>query len=130
LKKLPDYREKQRILYINKRFDKDLIALGDRYLEAGRLSDAADFYQKANYLSGLGKIKEMAEAAGDIMIYHHVLKAIKQNVADDDWSRIGQRALEVKKYTFALHAFNKSNNSDKIDQVRKMMISEDQGKTS
>jgi tetratricopeptide (TPR) repeat protein len=130
LKKLPDYREKQRILYINKRFDKDLIALGDRYLEAGRLSDAADFYQKANYLSGLGKIKEMAEAAGDIMIYQYVLKAIKQNAADDDWSRIGQRALEVKKYTFALHAFNKSNNSDKIDQVRKMMISEDQGKTS
>lgn len=130
MKKLPDYREKQRILYINKRFDKDLIALGDRYLEAGRLSDAADFYQKANYLSGLGKIKEMAEAAGDIMIYQYVLKAIKQNAADDDWSRIGQRALEVKKYTFALHAFNKSNNSDKIDQVRKMMISEDQGKTS
>lgn len=104
--------------------------MGDRYLEAGRLSDAADFYQKANYLPGLGKIKEMVEAAGDIMIYHHVLKAMKQNAADDDWNRIGQRALEVKKYTFALHAFNKSNNSDKIDQVRKMMISEDQGKTS
>lgn len=130
MKKLPDYREKQRILYIDKRFDKDLIALGDHYLEAGRISDAADFYQKANYLAGLEKIKEMAEAAGDIMTYQHVLKATKQNAADDDWNRIGQRALELKKYTFALHAFKKSNNSAKMEQIRNMMISEDQIKTS
>lgn len=130
MKKLPDYREKQKILYIDKRSDKDLIAYGDSYLESGRIADATDFYQRANYLTGLGKIKEMAEAAGDIMAFQHFLKATKQNATDDDWNRIGYRALELKKYIFALHAFEKINNTVKMEQIKNLMVSEDQTKTS
>jgi tetratricopeptide (TPR) repeat protein len=129
LKKLPDYREKQRLLYVDKRSDRELIAYGDYYLESGRIADATDFYQKANHTSGLEKIKETAEETGDVMAFQHVLKALKTNATEDDWNRIGQRAYDLKKYTFALHAFEKGNAAAKIEQVKSMIISEDQIKT-
>jgi tetratricopeptide (TPR) repeat protein len=125
LKKLPDYREKQKILYIDRQSDKDLLAYGDRCMESGRISDAIDFYQKANHLPGLEKIREMAEATGDTMSFQYVLKALKRNPTEDDWNRVGHRAFELKKYTFAFHAFQKSNNTVKIEEVKKMMALED-----
>jgi hypothetical protein len=130
LKTLPDYREKQKILYIDQHHDKDLVSYGDSYLEAGRISDATDFYQKANHIPGLEKIKEMAQATGDIMAFQYVVKALKQNTDDDDWNTIGQRALELKKFTFAFHAFQKSNNTIKIEEIKNMIVTEDQIKTS
>lgn len=130
MKKLPDYRQKQKILYIDRHDDKDLAAYGDSYLEAGQISDATDFYQKANHIPGLERIKEMAYAAGDVMAFQHVLKALKQNASDDQWNSVGQRALELKKFTFALHAFQKSKNTIKIEEMKNMIVSEDQIKTS
>jgi hypothetical protein len=129
MKNLPDYREKQKILYISRQSDKDLIAYGDLYLELGRTSDATDFYHKANHLPGLEKIKEMAEADGDIMAYQYILKALKQHATDNEWNRIGERALDLQKYAFALHAFKHSNNTAKIEEVTHMMAPEDQIKT-
>jgi len=125
LKKLPDYREKQKILYIDRQSDRVLLTYGDSYLESGRISDATDFYQKANHLQGLEKIREIAEEIGDTMAFQYVLKALKRNLTEDDWNRVGQRALELKKYTFAFHAFQKSNNTVKIEEVKKTMALED-----
>lgn len=130
MKKLPDYREKQRILYIDKRSDKDLIEYGDQYLEAGRISDATDFYQKANHVPGLEKIKEAAEASGDVMAFQYVIKALKKTATDNDWHRIGQRALELEKYTFAFHAFGKCDDALKIEQIKNLMKSKDNQKAS
>ena len=130
MKALPDYREKQRILYIDRRSDNDLISYGDSYLAAGRMSDAADFYQKANYLPGLEKIKSLAVADGDIMTFQRVMKALRQNATDDEWGKIGERALELKKYSFALHAFEQYHHTEKIDWIKNLMKSEDNLKTS
>jgi len=130
LKKLPDYREKQKILYIDRKSNRDLLAYGDSYLESRRISDATDFYQKANHLPGLEKIREMAEEIGDAMAFLYVLKALKRNPTEDDWNRIGQRSLELKKYTFALHSFQKSNNTVKIEEVKNMMALEDHSEAS
>jgi hypothetical protein len=54
-KKLYDYRLKQKILYIDKVNPNVLQNYGDLFLEEGRLSDALDFYQKANYNNGYAK---------------------------------------------------------------------------
>jgi hypothetical protein len=126
---LPDYREKQSILHIDKKSDKDLTAYGDRYLEAGRIADAVEFYQMAHNHQCLEKIRNIAAEEGDIMLFQSVLRALKENAPDEDWNRIGQNALEKKKYVFAIHAFQKSSNADKAEEVRKMIAAEDQIKT-
>jgi len=127
-KKLPNYQEKQRMLYVKRHPDKDLIAHGDAFLEEGKISDAIDFYQKANYVQGLEKIKGIAELSGDVMILQQVLKPLKQSVSDEVWKAIGERALEFKKYLFALRAFEKSNNTDMVARVNEIIKSEEDSK--
>jgi len=124
-KKLPSYREKQRILYIDHRSERDLIAYGDAFLEAGKISDAIEFYQKANYTAGLEKIRDIAEESGDVMLFQQVLKPLKQTVSDDAWNEIGKRALDKKKYAFALHAFGNGNNITMVEQIKKIMMSQE-----
>jgi len=108
---LPDFQKKQRILYQEQKSDRDRVNYGNRYLQAGRISDAIECYQKANHISGLDKIREIAETTGDVMLYQQVLKALNRDASDEDWGRIGQRALAQKKYAFSLHAFEKCRNT-------------------
>ena len=122
---LPNYREKQRILYIDHKSVRDLIAYGDAFLEAGKMFDAIEFYQRVNYSEALEKIKGMAEHSGDVMLFEQVLKPLKQHVSDDTWNAIGTRAFDLKKYSFALHAFEKSNNSTMAEKIKKIMMTKE-----
>jgi hypothetical protein len=122
---LPNYQEKQRILYIDHQSERDLIAYGDAFLEAGKMFDALECYQRVNYSNGLEKIKGMAERSGDVMLFQQVLKSLKLHASDDAWNALGNRAFELKKYSFALHAFEKSNNSTMADKIKKITMSKE-----
>ncbi|MGZ3649349.1 MAG: hypothetical protein ACXU9G_10030 [Syntrophales bacterium] len=127
-KKLPNYQEKQHILYVKHHSEKDLIAYGDAFLEEGKTSDAIDFYQKANYIQGLETIKSMAQQSGDVMLLQQVLKPLRQTIAEETWNAMGERALELKKYLFALYAFEKVNNNAMAGRIKEIIKSEDGGK--
>jgi hypothetical protein len=127
-KKLPNYQEKQHILYMKRHSEKDLIVYGDAFLEEGKISDAIDFYQKANYVQGLATIKDMAERSADVMLLQQVLKPLKQTIPEETWNAIGKRALELKKYLFALYAFEKGNNDAMAGRIKEIIKSEDDGK--
>ena len=126
--KLPNYQEKQHILYIKHLSEKDLIAYGDAFLEEGKIYDAIDFYQKANYVQGLEKIKGMAERSGDVMLLQQVLKPLRKTIPEETWNEIGQRALELEKYLFALYACAKGNNDAMAGRIKEIIKSEDESK--
>ena len=130
LKKLPNYREKQRILYIEHRSESDLIEYGNAFFDAGKLFDAIEFYQKAKYMAGLEKIKEMAEQSGDVMLIQQILRSLKLTASDSIWHAVGQRALDLKKHSFALYAFEKENNISMIESVKGIIKSEENDKTA
>ncbi|MDP4034252.1 MAG: hypothetical protein Q8P60_15665 [Pseudorhodobacter sp.] len=115
---LPDYREKQYLLYAGRTPEGDIIACGDRYREAGAIADAAECYQRANHRAGLETIRDLAQTTGDVMLYQQTLKALGQIASSQDWDRIGQQALALQKYTFGLQAFEKSGNSAMIAEVK------------
>lgn len=115
---LPDYKGKQKILYIDSTPETALIAYGANYLEAGRISDAIDFYHKANHIEGLKKIREMAAGDGDVMEFQHTLNALNIDASEEEWDIIGKRALELEKYAFAIHAFEKSGNNSMIEKIK------------
>lgn len=118
---IPDFQKKQRILYIDRRPAKELITYGDNYLATGRLFDAVDCYQRANHTSGLEKIREIAESAGDTMLFQQVMKALVRTIPEDEWDRIGQQALSLKKYAFSLYAFEKSGNESMRERVKEII---------
>jgi len=125
IRKLPDYRLKQKILYIDKTSASSLIRYGDLYLEAGALSDALDFYAKAEHLAGVQKIKDLALATGDAFLFQSAAKALGHELRDADWQDIAQKATELGKYFFARHALEKTNNAELLNALKTKMKAEE-----
>ena len=125
IKKLPDYRLKQKILYIDKTSTAALISYGDLYLEAGAISDALDFYAKAGHQAGMQRIKDLALANGDTFIFQGAAKALGHELRDDDWENIARRAIELKKYLFARHALEKTNKAELLNALTTKMKAEE-----
>ena len=129
-KKLYDYRLKQKILYIDKVNPHVLQNYGDMFLEEGLLSDALDFYQKANYNSGMQKIKDIAFDRGDVMLFQQAAKALHLELKPADWEGIGQKAIDLKKYFFAQHALEKADNEELLNSLKKLIQKEGDGKSA
>ena len=125
IRKLPDYRLKQKILYIDKTSATSLISYGDLYLEAGALSDALDFYAKAGHHAGVQKIKDLALANGDVFLFQGAAKAQNIDLQDDDWEDIARRAIDLKKYLFARHALEKTNKVELLNALTTKMKAEE-----
>ena len=122
--KLPDYRLRQKLLYVDKVNPQDLQNYGDLFFEEGRLSDALDFYQKANHNNGLQKVKEAAFNSGDVMLWKQAAKILNLELKPADWESIGQKAIELKKYSFASHALKEANNEEMLNSLKKIMQKE------
>ncbi|MGA9109510.1 MAG: hypothetical protein ACLPSL_05925 [Smithella sp.] len=122
--KLPDYRLKQKLLYEDKVNPKDLQNYGDLFFEEGRFSDALDFYKKANHNNGLQKTKDAAFNNGDVMLWKQAAKILNLELKPADWESIGQKAIELKKYSFASHALKEANNEEMLNSLKKIMQKE------
>ncbi len=121
---LPDYKQKQKILYIDSTPASTLTSMGERYLEANRISDAIEFFQKAAYREGLEIILAMAVESGDVMDFQQVLKALGREATKEEWNRVGERAAALKKYAFALQAFEISGNEQETARLREKITTE------
>jgi tetratricopeptide (TPR) repeat protein len=130
IRKLPDYRLKQKILYIDQPDPEILQNYGDLFFAEGNFSDALDFYQKAQFTDGLQKIKNDALNSGDVMLFLRAAKMLNLELTSADWENIGQKAIDLKKYFFARHALEKANNEDLLNSLKKIMEAEEQEKNA
>jgi tetratricopeptide (TPR) repeat protein len=128
--KLYDYRLKQKILYIDKVNTHVLQNYGNSFLEEGLLSDALDFYKKANDNIGIQKIKDVSFDSGDVMLWEQATKALHLELKPADWEGIGQKAISLKKYYFAQHALEKADNEEMLNSLKKIIQVEKDGKSA
>jgi hypothetical protein len=124
-RKLPDYRLKQKYLYLDNTSPDDLIYYGDLFLEAGAYSDALDFFQKSNHNKGIQKIKNIAFDSGDVMLFQRAANALKLELSSSEWENIGKKAIALKKYFFARHALEKTNNEEMLNSLKNIMKAEE-----
>jgi hypothetical protein len=130
IKKLPDYRLKQKILYVDHTDPETFKKYGDLFFAESNFSDALDFYKKANFTEGLQKIRNAASESGDVMLFEMVAKALNMELKTADWENIGRIALGLKKYLFARHALEKANNEELLNSLAKIREAEDREKIS
>ena len=114
---LPDYREKQKILYIDRWLAEELTAYGDGCLKADRIFDALEFYQKAKHQPGMEKIRETAISTGDAMLFEQTAKALRREHVREEWNRLGRQAFTLKKYTFARYAFEQIGDTAMLQEI-------------
>jgi len=123
-RKLPDYRLKQKILYIDKTSPETLVRYGDLYLEENYLSDALEFYIKAGRPAGMEKVKNLAMENGDVFLFQGASRALQLEPGKSDWENIAKRAMDLKKYAFARHALEKANNTELLQALATRMKAE------
>lgn len=126
-KKLPDYREKQKILYSEGCADEVMIACGDRFRKENRTFDALEFYKKAKHRQGLEEIMEAAASFGDAMIFEQTAWALGREPTGEEWSRLGHQAFSLKKYSFARYAFEKCYDSFMLEDITRIQAEENKG---
>lgn len=122
--KLPDYRLKQKILYIDKTSADALIRYGNLYLEENSPSDALEFYSKAEYAVGLQKVQDLAVKNGDTFLFQRAAKTRNVEPRQTEWEEIGRRAMELKKYAFARYAFEKAGKDELLGILTTTMKAE------
>lgn len=117
VRKLPDYRTKQKILHVNRASTDTLASYGDLYLAAGALADALEFYAKAANSAGLQKIKDLALQSGDVFLFTGAAKALNSHPGNAEWENIAQKAAKLGKYAFSRHALEKANNAELLSAL-------------
>lgn len=119
--KIPDYKEKQKILYVLQTPPDELVRYGEECLKVEQVSDAIDYFGKARNESGLERIAEALIKQGDVMSFLHCLRALGREGSAEEWDRIGRKALELEKYAFAFQAFGRAGNAAMVEETRRRM---------
>lgn len=112
------YLEKRKILNSNEIDQNMLVAYGNLYLEKGVLNDALDFFEKAHFEEGIRKIRLLGLGEGDVFIFKKASKMLKIENSEDDWNRVGEKAMELGKFRYASIAFEEAGNEEKIQELR------------
>ena len=122
-KKLLSCLKKRDLLNSGKADKSELIKLGERYLHDDRLSDAIDFFEKAEHFEGLTQLKEQCVAKGDHFLYQRLAKILEESPPPEEWIQLGDNALNLGKLLFARSAYQQAENPEKVSQVEKLLQS-------
>ena len=122
-KKLLSCLKKRDLLNSDKADKSELIKLGERYLYEDRLSDAIDFFEKAEHFEGLTELKEQCVAKGDYFLCQRLTKILEESPSSEEWIQLGDNALHLGKLLFARSAYQQAENPEKVSQVEKLLQS-------
>ena len=92
--------------------------LGEGYLEAGLWYDAAEFFRKASYSQGLEKVRALALEEGDSFLFALATKGDSDDKNRSGWQELGRKAMDLRKYSHAIRAFQKSGDESMLEQAR------------
>ena len=75
-----------------------------RFEDEGLVNDAADFFHKAEDVSGLERLLEGARAEGDAFLFRRINHLLGRKASEGEWLEISKRARELGKNAFAEQA--------------------------
>ena len=118
---LPDHKKKQQLLHAKGAKPEDLRRLGEKFLRAGWLSDAIDFFGKAGDRDGLEKIREITIEEGDTFLFRRTLKAMDETADEEQWKELAAHAFELEKLQFAREAYRMAGDRKSLDKVDRLI---------
>ena len=99
----------------------ELAQYGWEYLKQDRPVDALDFFEKARDLEGIRKIREWSLEQGDPFLLQQTGKLLKEQVPEDLWRKVGEKALGAGRFQQALMAFKALADEEKIKEIQTLI---------
>jgi hypothetical protein len=113
---------KKRDLLHNPNISNDeLVQYGWEYLKQERPVDALDFFEKAQNLEGIQRIREWSLEQGDPFLLQQTSKMLKEQVPEESWRLVGEKAKATGRHQQALLAFKAIADEDKIQEIQAVM---------
>lgn len=119
--KLPHYKSKQQILFAKDAKPEMLSDYGRKYLKAGWLSDALEFFARAGDKRGLEEIRAQSLQEGDVFLFRRTLDALTTTAADSEWKQLGENARGLGKLQFAREAFRMAQDRKSLDEMEHLI---------
>jgi len=99
----------------------ELSQYGREYLQANRLVDALDFFEKAQDQEGIRQVKKIGLEEGDFFLLQQSSKLLKEPVPDEVWKGLGETNLSQGKLQEALSAFKVVKDEAKIQEIQALL---------
>jgi hypothetical protein len=101
--------------------DDELSQYGWEYLKQDRPVDALDFFEKAQNLEGIQRIREWSLEQGDPFLLQQASKMLKEQVPEASWRKVGEKAKAAGRHQQALTAFKAVADEEKIQEIQALM---------
>ena len=96
----------------------DLPGMGDAFFDAGRLSEALDFYHLGSDLERVRRVKDASLAAGDYFMLARVASRDQALVSEAEWEQLGDLAVGAGRLHDAVAAFARIEAQAKLEDAR------------
>jgi hypothetical protein len=94
---------------------------GWEYLKQDRLVDALDFFEKAQDLEGIRKVREWSLEQGDPFLLQQTSKLLKEPVPADSWRKVMEKALDAGRLQQALTAAKALGDAEKVQEIENLI---------
>ena len=95
-----------------------LMQWGDRFLEAGFVYDAVNFYEKAGAREALMRLLEMARNDGDVFLLRRLCALLGREPSADEWLAVAEQAERQGKDQFAWKGYLGAGDQGRSDEVQ------------
>lgn len=126
-KDLPGFFRKREILHGDKSTPAAMSRQGAEMAARGLLDEALIFYIKADDADGIGKVLEESRKEGDAFSFEAALRALGRSASHDEWKDVASAAMRSGRWKFAYRAFEKADDQDGLEEVRRLMGGEGSG---
>ena len=107
---LPNSRQKRKLLFDKNAPPERIISCGETCLREGRLNEAAELFSRASHEEGLAQLRALAVEQGDSFLYAVASRGSEEGNSREAWETLGNKAMELKKYSHAVRAFRNAEN--------------------
>ena len=98
-----------------------LIQEGKKFRESGFLHDALELFAKAKYSEGIASILNQAIQDGDFFLAKIASQKMDSPIGQEQLNVLGEKALEEKKYKYAVRVFTMSGDEEKVQRIQNLI---------
>lgn len=120
---IPNWREKKELLWGDKATDEERRAAAAAFLDAGRLSEALDFFTRVSDREGVEKVLAAAVETGDWFLFKRCRTFLHED-RREELAALAAKAMTSGKHLYALRAFlslgDAAGAEKSLEEIRKV----------
>lgn len=114
---IPDYKQRQKILYIDKTPPEELARFADMLLVQNRYSEAFDYLERMGDAERLRSFMNDAKERGDFFNFERTARKLNLEVERGEWEELARKAVEKGLIRYAVEAYRRAGNRQKAREL-------------